>query len=95
MILIIAITVIMIYLLKNIYLVYLSFVFEVVCVIGMILVVCCRLALDRSSPEFVSNIAVFVVATFRIMPSLGRITNTANIIVNYASHISKKSRDYR
>ncbi|MBR3606518.1 MAG: ABC transporter ATP-binding protein [Lachnospiraceae bacterium] len=58
-----------------------AFVFEAVCVIGMILAVCFRLALDGNSPEFVSNIAVFVVAAFRIMPSLGRIANAANIIM--------------
>lgn len=58
-----------------------TYIFEAVCVIGMIVSVCYRLFLDGGSLEFISNIAVIVVAAFRIMPSLGRIANGANIIM--------------
>lgn len=58
-----------------------AYIFEAVCVIGMIIAVCCRLFIDGGDLEFISNVAVIVVAAFRIMPSLGRISNGANIVM--------------
>ena len=58
-----------------------AYIFEAVCVIGMIVAVCFKLFLDGGDLEFISNVAVIVVAAFRIMPSLGRISNGANIIM--------------
>lgn len=58
-----------------------AYIFEAVCVIGMIIAVCVKLFLDGGDLEFISNVAVIVVAAFRIMPSLGRISNGANIIM--------------
>lgn len=57
------------------------YIYEAVCVIGMIVAVCFRLFLDGGDFEFVSNVAVIFVAAFRIMPSLGRISNQANVIM--------------
>lgn len=57
------------------------YIYEVVCVIGMIVAVCFRLFLGGGDLEFISNVAVILVAAFRIMPSLGRISNEANIIM--------------
>ena len=58
-----------------------AYIFEAVCVIGMIMAVCCRLFIDGGDLEFISNVAVIVVAAFKIVPSLGRIANGANIIM--------------
>lgn len=57
------------------------YIFEAACVIGMIIAVCCRLFFDGGELEFISNLAIIVVAAFKIMPSLGRITSGANSVM--------------
>jgi len=57
------------------------YIFEAVCVIGLIIAVCCRLFFSGGDLGFISNIALIVVAAFKIMPSLGRLTSGANSIM--------------
>ena len=58
-----------------------AYIFEAVCVIAMIVAVVLRIFIDGGDSEFVSNVAIIAVAAFRIMPSLGRISNYANVIM--------------
>lgn len=58
-----------------------AYIYEAVCVIAMIIAVVFRVSLGGESSEFISNVAIIGVAAFRIMPSLGRISNCANIIM--------------
>lgn len=56
---------------------------ETVCVGGLILVVCLRLASGVAVEEFVPKLSVFAVAAFRILPSISRMTGFLNNIVFY------------
>lgn len=58
-----------------------AYIFEAVCVIGIVFAVGIRLFLGSDNTEFVPNLAIMVMAAFRIMPSLGRIANNANTIM--------------
>lgn len=58
-----------------------AYIFEAVCVVGMVLAVCFRLLLGGDSAEFIPAVATIAVAAFRIMPSMGRLTNNANNIM--------------
>ncbi len=58
-----------------------AYIYEAVCVIALIIAVVFRVSLGGESSEFISNVAIIGVAAFRIMPSLGRISNCANIIM--------------
>ena len=54
---------------------------ETVCIIGLILVVCLRLASGVAVEEFVPKLSVFAVAAFRILPSVSRMTGYLNNVV--------------
>lgn len=56
---------------------------ETICVGGLILVVCVRLASGVAVAEFVPKLSVFAVAAFRILPSISRMTGFINSIVFY------------
>lgn len=58
-----------------------SYIFEAVCVAGVVAAVCIVLSAGMNSAEFVPVMATMVVAVFRIMPSLGRISNSINIML--------------
>ena len=58
---------------------------ETVCIIGLILVVCLRLASGVAVEEFVPKLSVFAVAAFRILPSVSRMTGYLNNVVYYRS----------
>lgn len=58
-----------------------AYIYEAVCVIAMIIAVVFRVSIGGESSEFISNGAIIGVAAFRIMPSLGRISNCANVIM--------------
>ena len=58
-----------------------AYIFESVCVTAIIVAVCLRVLLGGNNSEFVPKLATMVVAVFRIMPSLGRIANSANNIM--------------
>lgn len=56
---------------------------EGICVSGMIVVVCIRLGLWEEPSAFVPKLATFAMAGFKILPSVGKITNRiAGIIFN-------------
>lgn len=58
-----------------------SYIIEGVCVIGLILAVCIRTISAEDTASLVPQLGAFAVAAFRILPSLGRITNNFNMIV--------------
>lgn len=58
-----------------------TYIFEAICVIAMILAVCFRMFQGSDNSEFIPNVAMIVVAAFRLMPSMGRLTNNANNIM--------------
>lgn len=63
-----------------------AYILEFTCVAGLIIAVSIRTMLGNSDTAFVLNIAAFAVSAFRIMPSLGRITNSlSNIMFNIPS----------
>lgn len=57
------------------------YILEMACVTGLILAVTVRVIAGVDNSSFVIDIAAFAVSAFRIMPSLGRITNSANNIM--------------
>lgn len=58
-----------------------SYIIEGVCVVGLILAVCIRTVSVEDAASLVPQLGAFAVAAFRILPSLGRITNNFNMIV--------------
>lgn len=58
-----------------------SYIIEGVCVTGLILAVCIRTVSAEDAASLVPQLGAFAVAAFRILPSLGRITNSFNMIV--------------
>lgn len=55
-----------------------TYMIEAVCVIGLIIAVCFRATDRESALEFIPQLATFAMAAFRILPSLGRISNNFN-----------------
>ncbi len=60
-----------------------AFLIEVVCVSGMILVVCISALQNTEMTGFVSGLGAFAIAAFRILPSVGKITNYLNNFLFY------------
>ena len=58
-----------------------AYILEMACVTGLILAVVVRVIAGVDNSSFVIDIAAFAVSAFRIMPSLGRITNSVNNIL--------------
>ena len=58
-----------------------AYILEMACVTGLILAVAVRVIAGVDNSSFVIDIAAFAVSAFRIMPSLGRITNSVNNIL--------------
>lgn len=58
-----------------------AYILEAVCVGGLILAVCIKILLGINNENFIAQLAAFAVAAFRIMPSLGRVSNSFNQIV--------------
>lgn len=58
-----------------------AYIYEAACVIALIVAIYCRMAIGEDNTEFISNLAAMVVAAFRIMPSMGRISNYMNNIM--------------
>ena len=57
-----------------------SYIIEGVCVTALILTVCVRMTSAEDSALLVPQLGAFAVAAFRILPSIGRITNNFNTI---------------
>lgn len=58
-------------------------IIEFFCLAGLILIVCLRLAMGGAVEDFISNLSIFAVAAFRILPSVSRSTGYVNNIVFY------------
>jgi len=56
-------------------------IIEGICVSGLIGIVCIRLALESNMLEFVPKLSVFAMAAFKILPSIGKITNRITSII--------------
>lgn len=55
-----------------------AYVIEAICVTGLIVAVCVKAVTSRNASLLVPQLAAFAVAAFRILPSLGRISNNFN-----------------
>lgn len=60
-----------------------AFLIEAVCVSGMLLVVCISALKNSEMTGFVSSLGAFAIAAFRILPSVGKITNYLNNFLFY------------
>ncbi len=60
-----------------------AYVIEGICIVVFIAMLCVKSLTGQNGTEFVSNAAAFAMAAFRILPSVGKITNNYNIIVYY------------
>lgn len=58
-----------------------TYILEFTCVVGLIIAVAFRTMMGVDNSAFILDIATFAVSAFRIMPSLGRIGNSANNIL--------------
>ncbi|HJA93695.1 MAG TPA: ABC transporter ATP-binding protein/permease [Candidatus Eisenbergiella merdipullorum] len=58
-----------------------AYILEFTCVTGLIAAVSFRVLLGGDNSSFILNVAAFAVSAFRIMPSLGRMTNAVNNIL--------------
>ena len=59
-----------------------AYIIEGICVSGLMMVVCLRIIVSGNDPEFIAVLAAFAVGAFRILPSLGRISSSLNILTN-------------
>ena len=59
-----------------------AYLIEGVCVSGLMCVVCIRVIAVGNDPAFIAVLAAFAVGAFRILPSLGRISSSLNILTN-------------
>lgn len=55
-----------------------AYVIEAICVGGLIIAVCVKAIVAQDAASLVPQLAAFAVAAFRILPSLGRISNNFN-----------------
>lgn len=55
-----------------------AYAIEAICVTGLIVAVCVKAVTSRNASLLVPQLAAFAVAAFRILPSLGRISNNFN-----------------
>ena len=60
-----------------------AFLIEAICVSGMILVVCLSALNSTEATSFISSLGAFAIAAFRILPSIGKITNYMNNFLFY------------
>lgn len=65
-----------------------AYVIEGICVTAFVIMLCYKSLTGQSGAEFVSNAAAFAIAAFRILPSIGKITNNYNIIVYYQAMVN-------
>ena len=65
-----------------------AYVIEGTCVAALIMVLCVKSLTGQNGTEFVSHTAAFAIAAFRILPSVGKITNNYNTIVYYQAMLN-------
>lgn len=64
-----------------------AYVIEGICITAFIVMLCVKSLIGVNGAEFVSNAAAFAIAAFRILPSVGKITNNYNVIVYYQTMV--------
>ncbi len=64
-----------------------AYVIEGICITAFIIMLCFKSLSGQSGAEFVSNAAAFAIAAFRILPSVGKITNNYNIVIYYQAMV--------
>lgn len=64
-----------------------AYVIEGICITTFIVMLCLKSLMGVNGAEFVSNAAAFAIAAFRILPSVGKITNNYNVIVYYQTMV--------
>lgn len=62
-----------------------AYIIEGICITGVMLVLYYRIIGGEVSEGFVATLAAFAVGIFRILPSLGKISNSFNAILSYAN----------
>lgn len=70
-----------------------SYLIEAVCVIGLIFTVCVKAIGITDTTIFVSQLAAVAVGAFRILPSLGRISSSFNLVTFYMPALSDTYRN--
>lgn len=63
-------------------------IISVVCISGMIILVCIRLLMEGDMASFIPKLAVFAVAAFRIIPAISRISVRINSILFYRPYLA-------
>ena len=56
-------------------------IIEGICVSGLIGIVCVRLAMNDNMADFIPKLAMFAMAAFKVLPSIGKITSRINGLV--------------
>lgn len=59
-----------------------AYIIEGICVSGLMLIVCSRVVMGDADPNFIAVLASFAVGAFRILPSLGKISTSLNMLTN-------------
>lgn len=72
-----------------------AYLIEAVCVTGMILVVCISALQNTEMTGFVSSLGAFAIAAFRILPSVGKITNYLNNFMFYYPSLESACENLR
>lgn len=70
-------------------------VMEAVCVTGLLTVVALKLLNGTTSNYFISTIAVFAIAAFRLLPSFNRIANYLSVILFNKSALNEVYKDLK
>lgn len=58
-----------------------SYVIEAICASGVVIMVCIRMLTGMEAENFIPQLATFVVAAFRILPSVAKISGSCNAIM--------------
>ena len=72
-----------------------TYIIEAVCVGGMIVAVCLKAIDTEGAATLVPQLASFAVAAFRILPSLGRISNNFNQFISYLPGINDTYNNFK
>lgn len=72
-----------------------SYLIEAVCVMGLIVAVCMKAMGTQDVAMLVSQLASFAVGAFRILPSLGRITNSFNQVMFFMPSLEDTYQNFK
>ncbi len=59
-----------------------AYIIEGICVSGLMVIVCARIVFGGADASFIAVLAAFAVGAFRILPSLGKISTSLNLLMN-------------